>query len=114
MKVLLCGDISPTSDNNHLFAQVATETLFNDVKQLFDAADVSIVNLECALTEVQAPIAKIGPPIAASPNTAKVLKELGTTYCNLSNNHFYALYFSHLAPPPSKDHCLSKSRHNKQ
>ena len=89
MKVLLCGDISPTSDNNHLFAQVETKTLFNDVKQLFDAADVSIVNLECALTEAQTPISKIGPPIAAAPNTAKVLKELGTTYCNLSNNHFY-------------------------
>ena len=89
MKMLFCGDISPTADNNHLFAQVETQRLFGDTKMLFDAADVSIVNLECSLTEAQTPIAKIGPAIAASPNTAQVLKQLGVTYCNLSNNHFY-------------------------
>ena len=89
MKVLLCGDISPTSDNNHLFAQVETRQLFNDVKQLFDAADFSVVNVECALTLHEEAIAKIGPSIAAAPETAQVLKELGVTHCNLSNNHIY-------------------------
>ena len=83
MKVLFCGDMSPTDDNNHLFAQGETDTLFNDVQALFQAADYSVVNLECALTEVQEPIQKIGPSIAASPNTAQVLKNAGVTHCCL-------------------------------
>ena len=89
MKVLFCGDMSPTDDNNHLFAQKETQALFHDVKELFQAADFSIVNLECALTEHPDPIQKIGPSIAASPMSAQVLKELGTTHCGLSNNHIY-------------------------
>ena len=74
MKVLFCGDMSPTDDNNHLFAQMETDTLFHDVKDLFQAADYGFVNLECALTEVPEPIQKIGPSIAAAPQTAQVLK----------------------------------------
>ncbi len=89
MKVLFCGDMSPTDDNNHLFAQVETDTLFNDVKDLFQAADYGFVNLECALTLVEQPIQKIGPSIAAAPETAQVLKQLGATHCGLSNNHIY-------------------------
>lgn len=91
MKLVLCGDLSPTDDNNHLFAQVATDALFNDVKDIFQAADFSIVNLECALTESDTPIRKIGPAIKAAPETAQVLKELGATHCGLSNNHIYDL-----------------------
>lgn len=89
MKALFCGDISPTSDNNHLFAQVATKELFCDTDSLFQAADFSMVNLECALTRAETPIRKIGPAIAAAPETAQVLKELGVTHCCLANNHFY-------------------------
>lgn len=89
MKLFLCGDISPTEENNHLFAQGDVQTLFADTAELFCAADYSIVNLECALTDTPTPIEKIGPAIAASPNTAQVLARLGVTHCGLSNNHIY-------------------------
>lgn len=89
MKILFCGDTSPTKDNAHLFAQVATDALFTDTRPLFENADFSIVNLECALTDWQTPINKIGPSIAAPVQTAQVLKDLGVTHCGLSNNHFY-------------------------
>lgn len=91
MKVLFCGDISPTTDNQHLFAQVDIKALFSDTKALFDAADYSVVNLECALTRSKTSIRKIGPAIAAPPETAQVLAQMGVTHCGLSNNHFYDL-----------------------
>ncbi len=89
MKALFCGDISPTSDNCHLFAQVATDALFADTKTVFQTADVCMVNLECALTESETPIAKIGPAIKAPLATAQVLRQLGVTHCGLSNNHVF-------------------------
>lgn len=89
MKTVFCGDISPTSDNENLFAQVATDALFADTKTIFQAADVSVINLECALTESEKPIAKIGPPLKAPFATAKVLQELGVTHCALANNHVF-------------------------
>ena len=91
MKVLFCGDVSPTKNNAHLFAQLQTQTLFTDTLPLFQAADFTVVNLECALTESQTPINKIGPAIAAPPQTAQVLAQVGVTHCGLSNNHFFDL-----------------------
>jgi len=89
MKILFCGDISPTSDNCHLFAQGDPAPLFSDVAPLFSQADFSVVNLECALTESQEPIRKIGPAIAAPLATAQLFAKMGVTHCNLSNNHFF-------------------------
>lgn len=89
MKALFLGDISPTDDNAELFAQGKVEALFNDTATLFAESDVNVVNLECALTQSDTPIEKIGPPLKAPLGTAKTLKKLGVTYCNLSNNHFF-------------------------
>ena len=89
MKALLLGDMSPTGDNAHLFEQGDVQTLFADTQTLFAESDVSIVNLECAVTESETPIAKVGPAIKAPLGTAQTLKKLGVTYCNLSNNHFF-------------------------
>ncbi len=89
MKILLCGDVSPTTDNQELFAQCDVQTLFGDTAQLFADRDVSIVNLECALTESDTPISKIGPPLKAPLGTAQTLAKLGVTHCSLANNHFF-------------------------
>ena len=89
MKVLLCGDISPTVDNCETFIRGDVENLFEDTLELFRQADVSVVNLECALTESETPISKIGPPLKAPPETAQVLKKAGVTHCGLSNNHIF-------------------------
>ena len=89
MKVLLCGDVSPTADNWELFVRGDVESLFEDTLELFRQADVSIVNLECALTESETPISKIGPPLKAPPETAQTLKKVGVTHCGLSNNHIF-------------------------
>ena len=89
MKVVFCGDTSPTIDNNHLFQAGDLDTLFNDTLPLYRQADFEVLNLEVALSDQNTPIKKIGPPLAATPAAAQVLKDAGFTHCGLSNNHFY-------------------------
>ena len=67
MKLILCGDTSPTIDNNHLFEQGDLNTLFADTLPLYSQADFAVLNLEVALTEGNTPIKKIGPPLSATP-----------------------------------------------
>ena len=89
MKLILCGDTSPTIDNNHLFQAGDLDTLFADTLPIYKQADFAVLNLEVALTEQNTPIKKIGPALSATPAAAKTLKEAGFTHCGLSNNHFY-------------------------
>ena len=48
-----------------------------------------MVNLECAITDTEVPIEKIGPALKAPRETAEVLKALGVHVCGLANNHFF-------------------------
>lgn len=89
MKITFCGDMSPTVDNMELFRQGDCQALFGDTLPLYRQADYAVVNLEVALTDQETPIRKIGPPLAATPNTARVLAEAGFTHCALSNNHIF-------------------------
>jgi len=89
MKMLLLGDVCPTNETAPLFAQKDITTLFSDVVTLFEKADYSFVNLECALTDSDNAIAKFGPNLKAPAETAQVLKELGVDCCGLSNNHVF-------------------------
>ena len=89
MKTLFLGDFSPTADNTHLFLANDQAALFSDLPSLFADNDVSMVNLECALTESEGAIRKIGPALKAPTAAAAVMRELGITHCGLSNNHFF-------------------------
>lgn len=89
MNTLLLGDLSPTAVTNPLFVSGDINALFSDAASLFDSCDVSIVNLECALTNSSQPIQKLGPALKAAPETAGVLARLGVDYCGLSNNHIF-------------------------
>lgn len=89
MKFLFCGDISPTVDTAAAFESGDVQALFGDTAQLFYDADVSIVNLECALADADSPIPKIGPALRAPTATAQTLAKLGVSYCALANNHVF-------------------------
>ncbi len=89
MKVLIGGDISITEDCERLFAIQDDETLFTDVKPLFQNADEVIVNLECAVTESENRIKKCGPNLKAPLGTVETLKKAGVTVCAISNNHIF-------------------------
>lgn len=87
MKTLFLGDICPTVVNAHLFRQEDIQTLFTDAVEIFRDRDFTVANLECALTESDKPIRKIGGNQKAPAQTANVLKKLGVDLCALSNNH---------------------------
>ena len=89
MKTLFLGDVCPTVVTTPLFKQKDVEMLFVDVPSLFEKKDFSFVNLECALTENEQAIKKIGPALKGPVETAEILKELGVNCCGLSNNHVY-------------------------
>ncbi|MBE6702266.1 MAG: CapA family protein [Ruminococcaceae bacterium] len=89
MKLLLCGDICPTSKNEALFASGDIKALFGDTTTLFEGNDLHFINLECALTEKETPITKIGPNLKSGTATAATLKALGVDVCGLSNNHVF-------------------------
>lgn len=88
MKITICGDVSPCFTND-LFLEEKKEELFHDVVTEVSDADRFLVNLECALTDSDDPISKIGANLKCSPIVAKILKEIGVTDCCLSNNHIF-------------------------
>lgn len=89
MRITVGGDISVKEDCEKLFAECKGQELFNDVIDVFKASDRVLVNLECAVTDKETPIKKLGPNLKAPLNTVKTLKEVGVTDCGLSNNHIF-------------------------
>ena len=89
MKLLIGGDISVKEDCCELFEACDGEALFGDVIDEFKMADGVMVNLECAVTDKDTKIKKIGPNLKAPINTVKTLKDVGVTHCVLSNNHIF-------------------------
>ena len=89
MKCLFVGDVFPTDLNAHLFRARDVDALFTDTRSLFVGNDLNMVNLECAITDADTPIEKIGPALKAPRETAEVLKALGVHVCGLANNHFF-------------------------
>ena len=89
MKIIIGGDVSIKEDCWELFEKGCTNELFSDTVDLFKSGDFSIINLECAITDKNTPIEKIGPNLSAPMNTANVLREAGITHCTLSNNHIF-------------------------
>ena len=89
MRITIGGDVSIKDDCRELFATCQGEKLFNDIIPVFKNSDRVLVNLECAVTDKDTPIKKIGPNLNAPLNTVKTLKEVGVTDCGLSNNHIF-------------------------
>ncbi len=89
MKALLMGDICATNSTEKFFREQNIPKLFGDTVSLFSDKDLVFVNVECALTDSDNAINKLGPNLKSPPETAEVLKKLGVTVCGLSNNHIF-------------------------
>ena len=61
MKIVICGDMSVTNSSYTAFYNEDHLTAFSDTVDLYKSADFALVNLECALTECDNKIRKIGP-----------------------------------------------------
>ena len=89
MKTLFLGDVCPTEKSEPHFAGCEVETLFSNVRTLFEGNAVNFINLECAITESENRIPKFGAHLKTGFNTAKVLAELGVNLVGISNNHVF-------------------------
>ncbi len=89
MKILFCADTCPTALSEQLFMAGDVESLFTDVLPLMQKADRVVVNLECALTETDTPIQKIGPNLKAKPACVNALQKANVTDIMLANNHVF-------------------------
>lgn len=90
MRVLVAGDFCPQERVAELFEKGGYETVLSDVKKYSDAADYSIVNLECPVCYGgEKPIIKVGPCLKCSESGVAALKWAGFDCVTLANNHFY-------------------------
>ena len=89
MKILFCADTCPTALSEQLFVEGDVEGLFTDVLPLMQKADRVVINLECALTETDTPIQKIGPNLKAKPACVNALQKANVTDIMLANNHVF-------------------------
>ena len=87
MKILLCGDLTPTDASVPAFEAGDRDALMGGVTNLAARCDFAIANLECALTDSEATIRKCGPNLKGRPAYARTLAECGFTHMGLSNNH---------------------------
>jgi hypothetical protein len=61
VKVLIGADVCPIRRNLSYFKNGDAKSIFNDLLEEFESADLSIVNLECPFINVSTPIKKCGP-----------------------------------------------------
>ena len=89
MRAILCGDFVPTAASVPAFEAGDLAALLGDTLDVLRAGDIAVANLECALTDRNAPIRKCGPNLKGKPGYARVLRDAGFTHLGLSNNHTF-------------------------
>lgn len=89
MKTLFFGDVCATDPTRTRYEECDHEALFGSLRAIFEASDFTMVNLECALTDSDRAIEKMGPPLKSPLSTAKLLQKAGVHACGLSNNHIF-------------------------
>lgn len=87
-KILIFGDICPVADTQTGFESGNPQEIFSDeILALIAASDMTIGNLECALTDAPTPIKKAGPVLSGATTCAETLRKAGFDALSLANNH---------------------------
>ena len=87
-KVIIVGDLFPTEENCSYFTKGDIHSLFGDkICQLFRDANLTICNLEGALTNHPDKSRKTGPVKLAPTSAVEAYKKIEINYCMLANNH---------------------------
>ena len=87
MKLILCGDICPTELTRPAFDAGDVAALLGGAEDIIKSGDFALANLECALTDGDKAIRKLGALLKGRPQDAAVLAGCGFTHMGLSNNH---------------------------
>lgn len=85
--ILLAGDLCPVGSAERACLAGNMTGIYGDLLPEVENKDISIVNLECPLTEARAPILKSGPHLKAHPNCVEILKAGKFDVAALANNH---------------------------
>lgn len=85
--ILIGGDIVPTGINEAAFKGADAEAILGDLSELFENADLSIVNLEAPLLQAESPVSKSGPVLGAPVDCISGFVATGIDVVGLANNH---------------------------
>ena len=85
--ILIAADICPIEGNLPYFKRGDANSLFNDLLEEFQQADLTIANLECPLIEQPAPVLKTGPVFGVASQCIDGIKHAGIKVLSLANNH---------------------------
>ena len=108
VRILIGGDVCPRSAVLPCFESGDAVGIFHDLLDDFRAADLSVINLECPLTDVDSPIPKTGAALRAPSACISALKNTGIHVLNLANNHI----LDHGASGSGKHAAAGGSRRN--
>lgn len=87
-KIIIVGDTFPTYTNVNYFSDGDVKSLFGEkICEMFNDADLTICNLEGALTDNPGRCNKIGAVVVAPTSCIIAYKKLGVDCCMLANNH---------------------------
>ena len=84
--VVFTGDVLLDRGLKPVIRRNGVEHLFRDVAPYFRQADFTVVNLECPITQIDAPLMK-KYIFRADDSCAAALAKVGVTHCAMANNH---------------------------
>jgi len=86
LKIVFAGDVLLDRGIEPIIRRHGVEYLFRDVSPFFHDADFTVVNLECPITDINAPLMK-KYIFRADDSCAAALRKVGITHCAMANNH---------------------------
>lgn len=87
-RILIAGDLFPVEGNLDFFTEGDVQSLFGaEICQLFNGAELTVCNLEGALTDRPGTCRKTGPVKVAPCRAVEAYRRLGIQVCLLANNH---------------------------
>lgn len=84
--IVFAGDVLLDRGIAPIIKRHGVEYLFRDVSPFFHNADFTVVNLECPITNIDAPLMK-KYIFRADDSCAAALRKVGITHCAMANNH---------------------------
>ncbi|MBE6384719.1 MAG: CapA family protein [Lentisphaerae bacterium] len=85
--ILFAGDICPRATGLDAIMEGKVAEVFKEVKPVFDAADLRVVQWETTITESETPIDKTGPNLKVPYKCAEIISHLKADVALLANNH---------------------------
>ena len=85
--ILFAGDICPRAVGLDAVMEGKVAEIFKEVKPVFDAADLRVVQWETTITESETPIDKTGPNLKVPYKCAEIISHLNADVALLANNH---------------------------